>query len=122
MAFGAAVLLWTALIYRSQTIHRTFDVPVAFNLLPTSLSVTTCDPPAVLVTFAGQRKDFAFVKASDVKLAFGLLDVTPGRRTLPVTVRDLSFPEGLELEDIEPRQVRIVVQEKRVTNGVAAPK
>jgi hypothetical protein len=90
---GAAVLLWTALIYRSQTIHRTFDVPVTFNLLPTPLTVTPCDPPAVLVTLAGQRKDFAFLKASDVNLAYGLLDATPGRRTLPVTVRDLSFPE-----------------------------
>ena len=73
VAFGASVLLWTVLVYRSQTIHRSFDVPVTFNLLPAPLAVTTCDPPAVLVTLAGQRKDFGFLKASDVKLAFRAL-------------------------------------------------
>jgi diadenylate cyclase len=121
-AFAASVLLWTVLVYRSQTIHRNFEIPVSFNLLPASLAVTVSDPSAVVVTLAGQRKDFGFLKASDLKLTFGLLDATPGPRTLPITERDLSLPEGLELEDIEPRQVRIQIGEKPTTNGVAAPK
>ena len=67
-------------------------------------------------------KDFGFLKANDVKLAFELLDARPGWRTLPITVRALNFPEGLELEDIEPRQVRIQINQKPATNEVAAPK
>ena len=122
VALGVAVLLWTALVYRSQVIQRGFEVPVSFTLLPAPLSVTGCEPPAVLVTLSGQRKDFGFLKASDIKLSFGLLDAKPGRRTLPITVRDLSFPEGLELEDFEPRQVRIQISEKPATNSVGAAK
>jgi diadenylate cyclase len=122
VAFAVSVLLWSALVYRSQTAHRSIAVPASFNLLPAPLSVTSCDPPAVIVTLAGQRKDFSFLKPSDVKLAFELLDAKPGWRTLPVTVRDLTFPEGLELEDIEPRQVRIQINQKPTTNGVAVPK
>jgi len=122
VAFVVAVLLWTALVYRSQIVQRGFEIPVSFNLLPAPLEVTTCDPATVLVTLAGQRKEFGFLKASDLKLAFELLDAKPGRRTLPITVRDLSFPEGLELENFEPRQVRIQLSEKPVTNDVTLPK
>jgi len=55
-------------------------------------------------------------------LAFELLDAKPGQRTFSITVRDLSFPEGLEVEDIEPRQVRVQIREKPATNDVAKPK
>ncbi len=92
-------------------------MPVGFNLLPASLAITTCNPSNVVVTLAGQRKDFGFLKASDIKLSFDLLDARPGLRTLPVTVRDLNFPEGLELEDIEPRQVQVQISQKPVTNS-----
>jgi uncharacterized protein (TIGR00159 family) len=121
-AFAVSVLLWTFLVYRSQSIYRTFEVPVGFNLLPAALAITACDPSEVAVTLAGQRKDFGFLRPSDVRLAFDLLDASPGTRTLFVTVRDLTFPNGLELEDIEPRQVRIRISSKPATNGVAAPK
>jgi diadenylate cyclase len=122
VAFAVSVLLWTLLVYRSQTIYRTFDVPVTFNLLPAPLVITTCEPPSVNVTLDGQRKDFGFLKASDVKLAFDLLDAKPGRRTLPITVRDLSFPKALELEDIEPRQVLIQINQRPATNSVPEPR
>lgn len=71
--------------------------------------MTSCEPPVVIVTLAGQRKDFGLLKPSDVKLAFDLLDARSGWRTLPITVRNVSFPEGLELEGIEPRQLRVQI-------------
>jgi diadenylate cyclase len=121
-AFGVAVLLWSVLVYRSQTMQRSFDVPVSFNLLPAALAVTTCNPTNVVVTLAGQRKDFGFLKASDIKLSFDLLDARPGLRILPVTARDLNFPQGLELEDIEPRHVKIEISRKPITNSVPSLK
>ena len=121
VAFGISVVLWSMLVYRSQTVHRSFEVPVAFNLLPSALEVSACNPNDVVVTLSGQRKDFGFLKPGDVKLSFDLLDAFPGPRVLPVTVRNLSFPEGLELEDIEPRQVRIEISHKPPTNSVGKP-
>jgi len=121
VAVGLSMLLWTALVYRSQTIHRSFEVPAAFNLLPARLTVVGCDPPEVLVTLAGERKDFSFLKPGDVRLAFDLLEAKPGRTRLPITVRDLSFPKGLELEEIEPRQVQIEIRERPPTNSLAPP-
>lgn len=118
-ALVASALLWTVLVYRSQTIQRAFEVPVNFNLLPSALAIARCTPQDVMVTLAGQRKDFGFLKASDIKLSFDLLDARPGERTFPVTVRNLSFPESLELEDIEPRQVQVQITSKPSTNGVA---
>jgi len=75
------------------------------------------NPPGVVVILAGERKDFGFSRPNDVKLAFDLLDARFGRRTLPITAHNVSFPEGLELADIEPRQVQIQISENPATNG-----
>ncbi len=117
VALAMAVLLWSAFVYRSQTIARSFEVPVSFNLLPSALAVTGCEPSDVVITLTGPRRAFNFVKTRDVKLVFDLLDAKPGHRQLPVTQRELSFPEGLELEDVEPRHVQVQIREKAVTNG-----
>jgi diadenylate cyclase len=122
VALGVAVLLWSVLVYRSQTTQRSFEVPAGFNLLPAALTITSCNPSNVVITLAGQRKDFGFLKASDIRLSFDLLDARPGSRILPITVRDLSFPEGLELEDIEPRQIEVRISQKPTTNAVPALK
>jgi uncharacterized protein (TIGR00159 family) len=118
-ACALALFMWSAFVYRSQTISHSFEVPVTFNLLPSALAVNDCQPSDVLITLSGQRKAFNFVKPGDVKLVFNLLDAKTGRRILPVTQRELTFPEGLELEDVEPRHVQILVSQKPATNGAA---
>ena len=55
-------------------------------------------------------------------MTFELLDARPGQRTLSITLRDLTFPEGLEVEDIEPRQVRVQINEKPATNDAVKPR
>lgn len=122
VAFLVSVLLWSTLVYRSQLVQRSFDVPVSFALLPTELEIAAYEPQAVTVVLSGPRKNFGFFKENSVKLTFRLLEAKPGRRSLPITVRDLSLPEGLELDNIEPRQVIVKIKEKPPTNALAVPK
>jgi len=122
VAFGISVLLWMTLVYRSQVVERSFEVPVTLTLLPTPLEVSSCSPPKVLVTFSGERKDFGFLKASDIKLVFSLLDARPGERNLPITVRDITYPPSLALQNIEPRSVWVDITKRPVTNSVNQPK
>jgi len=86
-------------------VQRSFEIPVNYGSMPATLMVAKIVPAKVRVTFSGQRKAFAFLKLENIKLVLQLWDARRGKHRFSVTSRDLSYPPGLELEDIEPRQV-----------------
>jgi YbbR domain-containing protein len=69
-------------------------------------------PANVRVTLSGQRKAFAFLRPYDIKVVLQLWDARKGKHRSSITSRDLSYPSGLELEDIQPRQVLLEIERK----------
>jgi len=112
VSFGLAAALWIVLGYGAQIVQRTFEVPVNYGSLPTTLTVAKINPAKVRVTFSGQRKAFAFLRLDDIKLALYLWDARKGQHPFFITSRALSYPPGLELEDIAPRKVLLDIEEK----------
>jgi diadenylate cyclase len=112
VAFGLAMVLWIILGYGAQIVDRTFEVRVGYGPLPSALAVARIIPPKVTVTFSGQRKAFAFLKPDDVKLSLQLWDARKGRHDFFIPSRALSYPSGLQLEDIQPRRVVLYIEGK----------
>ena len=112
VSFGLAVALWIVVGYSTQAVQRTFDVPVNYGPLPSTLTVANITPAKVRVTLSGQRKAFAFLKLDDIRLVLQLWDARRGKHRFSVTSRDVSYPPGLELEDIEPRQVLLDIENR----------
>jgi hypothetical protein len=63
----------------------------------------------VVVTL-GQRK--ARLPRSDIKVVLQLWEARKGRTRFTITSRDLSYPSGLELEGVQPRQVLLEIEKK----------
>jgi hypothetical protein len=80
--------------------------------VPSTLTVAKIVPAKVRVTFSGQRKAFAFLKLDDIGLVLQLWDARRGKHRFSVTSRDLSYPPGLKLEDIEPRQALLDIENR----------
>ncbi len=112
LSFGLAVALWIVIGYSGQVVQRTFEVPVNYGPLPSTLIVTKIVPDKIRVTLSGQRKAFTFLKLNDISVAFQLWDARKGKHRFSVTSRDLSYPPGLKLEDLEPRQVLLDIENK----------
>jgi len=112
VSFGLAVVLWIVLGYGAQVVNRAFEVPVNYGPLPSTLTVARIIPPRVLVTFSGQRKAFAFLKPNAIKLSLQLWDARKGRHDFFIPSGALSYPPGLQLEDIEPRKVALDIEDK----------
>ena len=112
ISFALAVVLWLVLGYRTQILNRTFEVPVNYGLPPSTLTVARISPPKVLVTFSGQRKTFAFLKPDDIKISLQLWDARKGQQDFFIPSGALSYPSGLQLEDIEPRKVLLDIEDK----------
>jgi diadenylate cyclase len=112
LSFGLAAALWIVVAFGTQTVERTFEVPVNYGPLPSTLTVASITPAKVSVILTGQRKAFAFFKADSIKLVLQLWEARRGKHRFLITGRDLSFPPGLELEDIEPRQVLLDIENR----------
>ena len=105
ISFLLALAFWIVVGYSGQVVQRGFEIPVNYGSMPATLMVAKIVPAKVRVTFSGQRKAFAFLKLENIKLVLQLWDARRGKHRFSVRSRDLSYPTGLELEDIEPRQV-----------------
>jgi diadenylate cyclase len=112
-----AVSLWIVVGYSAQQLQRTFEVPVTYSPLPSNLILSDIEPNKVLVTLSGQRKAFAFLRPYDIKVVLQLWDAKKGRHRFSITNRDLFYPAGLELEDIQPRQVLVDIEKKPPGNS-----
>lgn len=122
VSLALAVTLWVVVVQRSQPVQRTFDVNVAFGLVPSALAVAKVEPDMVKVTFAGQRKAFGLGGVQNIKLVLDLSGVRKGQNLVRISPRDLIFPDELDLIDIEPRLVTINAEEKPPeANGTVKP-
>jgi uncharacterized protein (TIGR00159 family) len=115
-ALGLSVGLWMVTVHRAQEVRRSFEIPVQYGLLATNLVVQAVQPETVTVTFAAPRKEFDFLRPGDIKLVLQLWEARKGRRGFRITSNELSYPGRLEIEDIEPRQVTLDIDE-RPPNG-----
>jgi uncharacterized protein (TIGR00159 family) len=112
VSFLLALAFWIVVGYSGQVVQRTFEIPVNYGSVPSTLTVAKIVPAKVRVTFSGQRKAFAFLKLDDIGLVLQLWDARRGKHRFSVTSRDLSYPPGLKLEDIEPRQALLDIENR----------
>ena len=116
-----AVTLWTLVVHRAQLVKRSFDIPVQYGLLGTNLVVQSVQPETITVTFSAPRKDFDFVRPGDIRVVLQLWSARVGRHEFPITDKDLTYPPKLNLEDIEPRQVSLDINERPAENSRPGP-
>ena len=112
VAFALAVALWVVVGYGAQTVQRTFEIPVSYGPLPSTLTVVDVEPAQVAVTLSGQRKAFAFLRPDDIKVVLQLWEARKGKTRFTITSRDLSYPPGLDLEEVQPHQVLLNIERK----------
>jgi diadenylate cyclase len=112
LAVALALALWFVLVHESKIIYRTFDVPVEHGELPDSLVVTDLEPSKVEVTLSGQRKTFYFSNSKEIKLELKPWEFKKGKNAIAISGSDLSFPDNLVLEKLEPSRVIATVKQK----------
>ena len=112
VALGLAVTLWTVVVHRSEVVQRSFKIPVTYGMLGTNLVVQTVQPGNVRVTFSAPRKEFDFVRPGDILLRLLLWNTQKGRHQFLINNENLRYPPGLEIQDIEPRQVTLDIEER----------
>jgi YbbR domain-containing protein len=112
LAFAATLVLWFFFVYESKMETRSYVVPIVYETTPLGLYVERIEPSEVSVTFSGPRRLFLFMSKNRVNIDLKLSNVHQGTMRRTITRSDLSFPEGLVVDDIEPNEVALKISEK----------
>jgi diadenylate cyclase len=112
LAFAATLVLWFFFVYESKIETRSYVVPVVCEATPLGLYVERTEPNEVSVTFSGPRRLFLFMSKDRINIDLKLPNVSRGTLRRTITRSDLSFPEGLVVDGIEPNEVALKISEK----------
>ena len=112
IAVTVTAILWFFFVHEARIDFRTYTVPVKFENLPTQLAVDEADPSEVEITYSGHRRSFYFMSSDKIDVEVNLFGVRPGVYKRTITRSDVTAPEGLLIENIQPNQITVRVKKK----------
>ena len=106
LSLCVAVLLWLA-ITRDPMAEIAFNVPVEFHNAPEHLEISSENIPQVLVRVRGPVREVRDLSPSEVHAEIDLANVQAGERTYDLSPRRIHVPDGVEVVQAVPSQIRI---------------
>ena len=102
----AAVLLWVA-VTREPVAEVAISVPVEFHNSPEHLEISTESIQQVQVRVRGPVREVRDLTPSDVHAVIDLEQAKPGERTYDLNPRRIHVPDGIEVVQAVPSQMRL---------------
>ncbi len=106
LSLGIAVLLWLG-ITRDPMAEIALNVPVEFHNAPEHLEISSENIPQVLVRVRGPVREVRDLSPSEVHAVVDLANVQPGERTYDLSPQRIHVPDGVEVVQSVPSQIRI---------------
>jgi YbbR domain-containing protein len=106
VALIAAVLLWFA-VTREPVAEVAISVPVEFHNSPEHLEISTEVIPQVQVRVRGPVREVRDLSASEIHAIIDLEQAKPGERTYDLNPRRIRVPDGIEVVQAVPSQMRL---------------
>ncbi len=103
-----AMMLWYTVSEVGEP-KKDISVAISVNNLAKDLVVMKTDPEKVTVTVSGRVSLLKDIKDSDIRLQVNLNGSKEGENIFNLMKKDIIIPRGLEVEDIKPSSVKVVV-------------
>lgn len=111
-----ACLLWFVISDQTETIHRTFAIPVDYRNLPKQLAIDDPHPTEVRVTLAGSERSYALLDPSKLRMRVDLSKIQDGTDEIMLSADSLVLPSNLSVYQILPRMAYINARAVRVSD------
>jgi uncharacterized protein (TIGR00159 family) len=108
-ALAVSSVLWVVLVPGSSVVDTVRQVPVVVENLPRGWVLDGIEPEQVEVKLSGRRRSLYFSDPAAVRLRVDALLVELGRRTFEVSPDHVQHPEGVEVLEVKPTQVKLSV-------------
>ncbi len=118
-AIVVAVMLWFLFAYHTDTIQRTFVVPIEFRNMPAELEIEQPKPTYAQLTLSGSKPAFTLLDPTTLAISLEVENTNQGRVIRWPTKSNLtSIPKELQIENIVPDEIVVSLRPK--ANGPAA--
>ncbi|NGP76017.1 hypothetical protein G3570_05210 [Balneolaceae bacterium YR4-1] len=105
-----AVIFWFAFAYQSETVYRTFSVPIEYrNLQSSNLVLQDSIPLEARLTLSGSDQAFRLFDQSQLVVSFNLTNYSRGEE-LVITESNVNLPSDLSLYEVSPRSLKVRAQ------------
>ena len=104
-----SVLTWLLVVYSPNTVIRTLAVPVEILNLPDGWVLNGEMPSEARVVLSGSEQVFRRLNTSEVAISIDASQPEQGVQEVVVTEEDLDLPAGINLNDVEPKVLRMHV-------------
>lgn len=105
------LVLWFVFVYGSRETYRSFSIPIESSSLLSQYEITDIEPKEVKVTFSGPHNAFYLLNEKEIRLSLKIpSEAKDGINTIHISESNLSFPENIRLEDIEPRRIKARIE------------
>lgn len=103
-----AMMLWYTVSEVGEP-KKDISVVISVSSLPKDLVIMKMDPEKVNITVSGRVSLLKDIKESDIRLQVNINGAKEGENIFNVTKKDIIMPRGLEVADIKPSSVRVVI-------------
>lgn len=102
-----AVIFWLAFAYQTETVFRTFSVPIEYrNLQSSNMVLQDSVPLEARLTLAGPEQAFRLFDPSGLVVSFDLSNYS-GDSNLNITEQNVNLPSDLRLYEVSPTSLKI---------------
>jgi len=108
-ALAAAALLWLLVVPGSGVVRVVRSAPVVVENLPAGFVLEDVEPGEVEVTVSGPRRALVLGDPDAIAVHIDALLVQLGRRTFQVTPDLVTHPNGFQVHEVNPTEVRLSV-------------
>jgi diadenylate cyclase len=109
-AVVAAAVLWLVLVPGSVVQTATYEVAVEVQNIPEGFALTSVTPPQIAVTLTGEKRNLFKIKPDELLIRLDGTLTRFGRQTYPITSAHLLLPPDVDIADLTPEQVRVLVR------------
>jgi len=106
VALGLAFLLWWA-VGHDPTVEAVVTAPLEFHHAPPDLEMSLDGPTQVRVRVQGPERTIRSLTPADVRATVDLGGADIGEQTFDLTASQIHLPDGLQVVEIDPSQIRI---------------
>ncbi len=103
-----AIVLWFFVVLEDK-VEQDIQIAVHYQNIPKGLMLVKA-PRKVLVKVVGPRSILRNLSRRPLSLSLDLKKLRAGKHLITIGAKDLSLPAGLEVVDIEPEKIEVVLE------------
>lgn len=107
-AVSLAFILWLSLAYPSETVYRTYAVPIEYrNLESTNIALQDSVPLKARLTLSGSEQAFRTLDPAELVISFDLASEDVDDNELEIESNDINLPADLQFFEASPPLLKL---------------